>query len=93
MMTDHEQSSCFYHRREPRHRARLCTGIVLAGARVILAARNREKLEELAGEIRSAGREAYVVEIDLSSPIPLSKRLPKRTRSSASPKSLSTMRE
>src|SRR3954468_24975498 len=39
----------------------------LAGARVVLAARNREKLEELAGEIRSAGREAYVVEIDLSS--------------------------
>ena len=39
----------------------------LAGARVILAARNREKLEELAGEIRAAGREAYVVEIDLSS--------------------------
>ncbi len=39
----------------------------LAGARVVLAARNREKLEELAGEIRGAGREAYVVEIDLSS--------------------------
>ena len=39
----------------------------LAGARVILAARNREKLEELAGEIRADGREAYVVEIDLSS--------------------------
>jgi 3-oxoacyl-[acyl-carrier protein] reductase len=38
-----------------------------AGARVVLAARNREKLEELAGEIRSAGREAFVIEIDLAS--------------------------
>ncbi|HYI93987.1 MAG TPA: 3-oxoacyl-[acyl-carrier-protein] reductase [Bryobacteraceae bacterium] len=38
-----------------------------AGARVVLAARNREKLEEVAGEIRTAGREAFVVEIDLSS--------------------------
>jgi 3-oxoacyl-[acyl-carrier protein] reductase len=39
-----------------------------AGARVILAARNREKLEEVASEIRAAGREAYVVEINLASP-------------------------
>lgn len=39
-----------------------------AGARVVLAARNREKLEEVAGEIRGAGRECYVVEIDLASP-------------------------
>jgi 3-oxoacyl-[acyl-carrier protein] reductase len=38
-----------------------------AGARVVLAARNRERLEEVAEEIRSAGREAFVVEIDLSS--------------------------
>ena len=38
-----------------------------AGARVVLAARTREKLEEVAAEIRGAGREAYVVEIDLSS--------------------------
>ena len=38
-----------------------------AGARVVLAARNREKLEEVAGEIRAGGREAFVVEIDLSS--------------------------
>jgi 3-oxoacyl-[acyl-carrier protein] reductase len=40
----------------------------LAGARVVLAARNREKLDELAAEIRAGGREAYVVDIDLSSP-------------------------
>ena len=40
----------------------------LAGARVILAARNREKLDELAAEIRAGGREAYVIDIDLSSP-------------------------
>jgi len=39
-----------------------------AGARVVLAARNREKLEEVAAEIRAAGREAFVVELDLASP-------------------------
>ena len=39
-----------------------------AGARVVLAARNREKLEQVAGEIRAAGRESFVVEIDLASP-------------------------
>lgn len=35
---------------------------------MILAARNREKLEEVAGAVRGAGKEAYVVDIDLSSP-------------------------
>jgi 3-oxoacyl-[acyl-carrier protein] reductase len=39
-----------------------------AGARVVLAARDREKLEAVAKEIRGAGRECFVVEIDLSSP-------------------------
>ena len=39
-----------------------------AGARVVLAARNREKLEAVAQEIRSAGREAFIVDIDLASP-------------------------
>jgi 3-oxoacyl-[acyl-carrier protein] reductase len=38
-----------------------------AGARVALAARQRDKLEEVAGEIRGKGGEAYVVEIDLAS--------------------------
>lgn len=38
-----------------------------SGARVVLAARNLDKLEEVAVEIRSAGREAFVVEVDLSS--------------------------
>jgi 3-oxoacyl-[acyl-carrier protein] reductase len=38
-----------------------------AGARVVLAARNRDKLEEVAAEIRGVGREAFVVEIDLTS--------------------------
>jgi 3-oxoacyl-[acyl-carrier protein] reductase len=38
-----------------------------AGARVALAARNLEKLEEVAAEIRSAGRECYIVEMDLAS--------------------------
>ncbi|MEJ7609216.1 MAG: 3-oxoacyl-[acyl-carrier-protein] reductase [Bryobacteraceae bacterium] len=39
-----------------------------AGARVVLAARNREKLDEVASQIHNAGRESFVVEIDLGSP-------------------------
>ncbi len=38
-----------------------------AGARIIVAARDRAKLEEVAAEIRTGGREAFVVEIDLAS--------------------------
>jgi 3-oxoacyl-[acyl-carrier protein] reductase len=38
-----------------------------AGARVALAARHREKLEEVASEIRARSGEAYVVELDLAS--------------------------
>lgn len=38
-----------------------------AGCRIALAARNREKLEAVAEEIRALGRDAYVVEIDLGS--------------------------
>ena len=38
-----------------------------AGNRVVLAARNTEKLEEVAAEIRSKGAEAYVVQLDLGS--------------------------
>src|SRR5438128_762506 len=38
-----------------------------AGARVALAARQRDKLEEVASEIRGNGGDAYVVEIDLAS--------------------------
>jgi 3-oxoacyl-[acyl-carrier protein] reductase len=38
-----------------------------AGARVVLAARNVEKLEEAASEIRSAGHEAFVVSLDIAS--------------------------
>ena len=38
-----------------------------AGARAALAARRRDKLEEVAAEIRSRSREAYVVELDLAS--------------------------
>ncbi|HKW98215.1 MAG TPA: 3-oxoacyl-[acyl-carrier-protein] reductase [Bryobacteraceae bacterium] len=37
-----------------------------AGARVVVAARQRQKLEEVASEIRAAGRDAFVVEMDLS---------------------------
>jgi 3-oxoacyl-[acyl-carrier protein] reductase len=38
-----------------------------AGAKVALAARQRDKLEEVADEIRAAGGEAFVVTLDLSS--------------------------
>ncbi len=38
-----------------------------AGARVALAARRKDKLEEVAAEIRSRSKEAYVVELDLAS--------------------------
>jgi 3-oxoacyl-[acyl-carrier protein] reductase len=38
-----------------------------AGARVALGARRRDKLEEVAGEIRSRGGEAFVAELDLAS--------------------------
>ena len=38
-----------------------------AGAKVVLAARQLDKLEEAAAEIRAAGGEAFVVSIDLSS--------------------------
>lgn len=38
-----------------------------AGCRIALAARNREKLDAVAEEVRALGRDAYVVEIDLGS--------------------------
>lgn len=38
-----------------------------AGARVVLAARQREKLEEVANEIRAQSGQAFVAEIDISS--------------------------
>jgi 3-oxoacyl-[acyl-carrier protein] reductase len=38
-----------------------------AGARVVVAARNRERLEDAAAEIRGQGGDAYAVEIELSS--------------------------
>lgn len=41
--------------------------LAAAGARVVLAARDREKLEQAAAEIRATGATAHVVEIDLSS--------------------------
>jgi 3-oxoacyl-[acyl-carrier protein] reductase len=39
-----------------------------AGARVVLAARRVDQLEQVASEIRSSGRDAFVVEMDLSAP-------------------------
>lgn len=42
--------------------------LAAAGHKVVLAARNLEKLEEAAAEIRAAGGEALVVQIDLASP-------------------------
>ncbi len=41
--------------------------LAAAGAKIVLAARQLEKLEEVAAEIRAAGGEAFVVSIDLSS--------------------------
>lgn len=41
--------------------------LVRAGYRVALAARQTDKLEEVAAEIRAAGGEAYVVALDLAS--------------------------
>jgi 3-oxoacyl-[acyl-carrier protein] reductase len=38
-----------------------------AGARVVVAARQTAKLEEVAAEIRAMGRDAFVVEMDLAS--------------------------
>ncbi len=38
-----------------------------AGARVALAARRKDTLEEVAAEIRARSHEAYVVELDLAS--------------------------
>src|SRR5947199_9389043 len=38
-----------------------------AGVRVAVAARQQDKLEEVASEIRSRSKEAYVVELDLAS--------------------------
>lgn len=40
--------------------------LAAAGARVVVAARQRQKLEEVASEIRAGGRDAFVVEMDLS---------------------------
>jgi 3-oxoacyl-[acyl-carrier protein] reductase len=48
---------------------RACSlGLSSAGARVVLAARRVDQLERVAAEIRSAGRDAFVVEMDLSVP-------------------------
>ena len=48
---------------------RACSlGLSSAGARVVLAARRVDQLEQVAAEIRSAGRDAFVVEMDLSVP-------------------------
>lgn len=41
--------------------------LAAAGRRVVLAARNLERLEQVAAEVRAAGQEAFVVEIDLAS--------------------------
>ncbi len=43
------------------------TALSCAGAKVVLGARQLDKLEEVAAEIRLAGGEAFVVAIDLSS--------------------------
>jgi len=48
---------------------RACSlALSLAGARVVLAARHADQLEQVAAEIRSSGRDAFTVEMDLSIP-------------------------
>jgi 3-oxoacyl-[acyl-carrier protein] reductase len=42
--------------------------LAAAGARVVLAARQLEKLEQVAAEIRAAAAQPFVVEMDLSNP-------------------------
>lgn len=42
--------------------------LAAAGARLVLAARQLEKLEQVAAEIRSAGGEAFVTAIDMADP-------------------------
>ncbi len=51
-----------------------------AGYRVALAARDVAKLEEVAAAIREAGREAYVVALDLSSPESIKEAFTKTSR-------------
>jgi 3-oxoacyl-[acyl-carrier protein] reductase len=47
---------------------RACAKVLAAaGARVVLAARSLDKLEEVASQLRSEGREAFTVELDLAS--------------------------
>ena len=43
----------------------IARGLAAQGARVIVAARSREKLEKLAAELRSAGSEIQVLQLDL----------------------------
>jgi len=42
--------------------------LAVRGARVVLAARNRERLDQLAGEIAAAGGEALALPLDLADP-------------------------
>ena len=44
----------------------IALALAAAGARVVVAARQRDKLEQVAAEIRAAGSEAFVAEMDLS---------------------------
>ena len=51
-----------------------------AGARVALAARNTAQLEQLAVEIRAKGREAFAVNIDMTSPESIQEAFSKTTK-------------
>lgn len=46
-----------------------------SGARLVLAARNRERLDALAAEIVAAGGEAHALELDLAAPAAVGERL------------------
>jgi len=49
--------------------------LAAAGARVVLAARSRDKLEALAAELRAAGQEAWPLELDVAQPETVADRL------------------
>ena len=51
--------------------------LAAAGARVVLAARSREKLEQLAVEIEGAGGRAYALELDLAAAESIAERITK----------------
>jgi len=67
-MEDHMSTRTAFITGASRGIGRACAlALSKAGVRVVLAARDRTKLDEVAGEVRAAGGEAHVVTIDMGS--------------------------